>query len=343
MTPPKNILIVRTDRIGDVVLTLPLASIIKKYFPSAKVTFLVSEYTRSLAENNPYIDEVVTLKVEGGKLNVAENVKMLKNKFDTCVTAFPTFKIGLIIFLSNIKSRIGTGYRWYSFLFNKKIYEHRKYGEHHELEYNVRMLKQLGIEENINEGSVSFNLHAGKNSRQKISGELKQMGINSNKKIVIIHPGSGGSAVDLPFEKMKKIIQLMAHELDCEILITGSHNEKELCDSLVVNKKTKSVAGMFELNELTALIEKADLLIANSTGPIHIAAALGKNVIGFYPKIAACSPKRWGPYTNNKIIFSPVIDCENCTKDQCNKLNCMSTIDINEVFDSIKKMLLHTA
>ena len=339
MTPPKNILIVRTDRIGDVVLSLPLASIIKKHFPETRITFLLREYTRALAENNPFIDEIMTAKVDNGKLKVGENIQQLKDKYDACIVAYPTYPIALTLFLANIKTRIGTGYRWYSFFFNKKIYDHRKYGERHELEYNVRLLKHLGIEENINEEIVSFNLQPDENNRQLVSGELKRIGIIKNKRIIIIHPGSGGSAVDLPFDKVKLLIELMARELDCEILITGSAGEKELCASLVVNEKTKNVAGRFELGELIALIEKSDLLIANSTGPIHIAAALGKYVIGFYPKIAACSPKRWGPYTNKKIIFTPAIECNNCTRKQCEKLNCMDTIDINKVFDSTKRIL----
>ncbi len=339
MTPPKNILIVRTDRIGDVVLTLPLASIIKKHFPNSKVTFLLRDYTKPLAANNPCIDDIITLKTENGKFKVAENITQLKNKYDTCIVAFPTFTLALILFLSRIKTRIGTGYRWYSFLFNKKIYEHRKFGERHELEYNIRLLKQIGVDENVNEGNVEFNLHPSQKSVQKIKDEFTLIGFDESKKIIIVHPGSGGSAVDLPISKLRTLVERMAHELDCGILITGSENEKELCNSLVVNEKTKNVAGKFNLDELIALIDRSDLLIANSTGPIHIGAALGKNIIGFYPKIAACSPKRWGPYTNKKIIFSPNIDCKNCKREQCEKLNCMDTISIDDVFVSVKNFL----
>jgi heptosyltransferase III len=339
MIEPKNILIVRTDRIGDVVLSLPLATIIKKHFPNSKVAFLLREYTKPLAKDYSDIDEVIVLNAGSGKLKVFENLPQLKNKFDVCIVAFPTFKIALILFLSRIKTRIGTGYRWYSFLFNKKIYEHRKFGERHELEYNVMLLKHLGIDENISEENVSFKLHPGDKSRQFIKSELENLGIDLHKKIIIIHPGSGGSAIDLPFDKMKSLIELMAHELDCEILITGSSSEKELCDSLIVNEKTKSLAGKFDLDGLMALIERSVLLIANSTGPIHIAAALGRYVIGFYPKIAACSPKRWGPYTKRKIIFSPALSCGNCTREQCEKLNCMETIDVNEVFSAVKNAL----
>ncbi len=72
----KNILIVRTDRIGDVVLSLPLADIIKKHYPDCKVSFLVRNYTKEILSNNPFIDEIIILKEENNKVNFFENLKI---------------------------------------------------------------------------------------------------------------------------------------------------------------------------------------------------------------------------------------------------------------------------
>lgn len=339
MRRPKNILIVRTDRIGDVVLTLPTAGIIKKHFPDSTVSFLIRDYTKYLCENNQYINEIITLDEVDDKTKIFSNIRKIKKKFDTAIVAYPTFKIALILFLAGIKMRIGSGYRWYSFLFNRRIYEHRKISEHHELEYNIRLLIAIGIDEEVSPTNVQFNLQSSEKSRHLVDKELLQRNINLSKRLVIVHPGSGGSSVDLPYDRIKKLIELMAQELDVEILITGSNSEKELCGSLVVNGKTKNLSGLFELPELIALIEKSVLMIANSTGPIHIAAASGKFVIGFYPKIVSCSDKRWGPYTINKKIFSPVIDCNNCTRKTCEKLDCMRSINVDEVFETVKSFL----
>ncbi|MEJ5351949.1 MAG: glycosyltransferase family 9 protein [Melioribacteraceae bacterium] len=335
MNKPKNILIVRTDRIGDVVLTLPLCSIIKKYFPKSKISFLLRDYTSALAKNNPFIDEVIILKEKKGKTLIWENIKLLKNKFDVCIIAYPTFRLALILFLSKIKIRIGTGYRWYSFLFNKKVYEHRKDAKYHELEYNVHLLKKIGIDENVNPLNIQFGLKPSIESTERVNELLKSKNILSQKSIIILHPGSGGSSLDFPVNKMKELAKKISDELDVEILITGSKNEKELCQSLAVSKKTKNIAGEFNLSELIALIDKCKLLIANSTGPIHIAAALGKFVIGFYPNIVTCSEERWGPYTNKRIIFKPKINCYDSTKEN----NCMDTIEVEEVFEAVKKIL----
>ncbi|MFA7418418.1 MAG: glycosyltransferase family 9 protein [Melioribacteraceae bacterium] len=339
MNSPKNILIVRTDRIGDVILSLPLAAILKKNFPDVRVSFLVRDYTVPLVKTCKYVDKVFILHEKNGKPSIAPNVVALKNKFDACIVAFPTYPIALLLFLAGFKIRIGSGYRWYSFLFNRKVYEHRKYGERHELEYNVRLLRELGIDENVNRDNADFGIEVNSSLSQKICDKLKSLGWDGSQKIVVLHPGSGGSAVDLPYLKMKLLAEKISNETEAVIVITGGEHEKELCNSFVVSNKVINTAGMFNLEELTALIDNAKILIANSTGPIHIAAALGKDVIGFYPKFAAVSPKRWGPYSTKAKIFQPTVCDGECSRDKCKKLNCMNSIDTQTVFDYIKEIL----
>ncbi|MDP3583441.1 MAG: glycosyltransferase family 9 protein [Ignavibacteria bacterium] len=335
----KNILIVRTDRIGDVILSLPLAAILKKHFPDVRVSFLVREYTAPLVKNNKFVDEVIILSEKNGKPQIAQNIASLKDKFDACIVVFPTYQIALILFLAGIKTRIGSGYRWYSFLFNKKVYEHRKYGERHELEYNVRLLQQFEINEDVNPDNVEFGIQVDHPTNEKVKDKLISLGWDGEKKLVVIHPGSGGSAIDLPKEKMKLLVKNISDETDSVLIITGSQAEEELCNSYVVSKEVINTAGMFNLEELIALISNTNILIANSTGPIHIASALGKNVVGFYPKFAAVSPKRWGPYTSKAKIFQPTVCDGECSRDKCQKLNCMNSIEIDKVLFAVKEIL----
>ena len=339
MIKPENLLIVRTDRIGDVVLSLPLAPIIKKHLPECRITFLVRDYTRSLVENHPYIDDVIILKESGKKISVRKNVRNIaRYNFDSAVIVYPTFVTSLIIFLSKIKNRIGTGYRWYSFLFNQKIYEHRKYAEKHELEYNVNLLRKFGIEENVSPDKVEFDLVPDKASEGKVDEILRRSDIKSEEPIIIIHPGSGGSSVDLPQQKFRSLVEKIAGELTENIILTGSDREKYLCENLKLRPGILNLAGKLDLSGMIALIKKCSIFISNSTGPIHIAAALDKYTIGFYPRIAACSPDRWGPYTNKKVIFTPKIECSDCTREQCGRLDCMNSIEVTDIFYETEKI-----
>lgn len=335
MNNPKNILVVRTDRIGDVILTLPLASIIKEKYPGSKITFMVKEYTSELVYANSLIDDVIIYD----NFTLSQLLKKIRqNKFYAAITVYPRFKIALLLFSAGIKIRIGTGYRWYSFLFNKKTYDHRKDGKRHELEYNVRLLKNLNIDFTPEKGGVNFNFKIDEKSKTIIKDILASTKIEQSKKIIIVHPGSKGSAVDLPKEKFRKIVNTISEYDNFQIILTGNNEEREICKSMET-EKVINLAGKLSLMQLAALIDLAHVFVSNSTGPIHIAAALNKNIVGFYPKIASMSPKRWGPYSNNAKIFQPNIDCNNCTRKQCEELNCMSSIEVEEVTDYILTLL----
>ena len=103
MNEPKNILIVRTDRIGDVILTIPMAKVLKENFPGCRVSLLVRSYTAPLLKANKYIDEVLVLD-ESEKGFINKNLKIVKpHQFDTCFVVSPSFKIALLMFLAGIK------------------------------------------------------------------------------------------------------------------------------------------------------------------------------------------------------------------------------------------------
>lgn len=339
MINPKNVLVVRSDRIGDVVLALPMAGIIKKHYPECKVTYLVRNYTESIVKEHPFIDEILVLKENKKRAKFFSNIRQIAvNKFDYTIIVYPTFLISLIIFCSGIKQRIGTGYRWYSFLFNRMRFIHRKFAEKHEIEFNVDLLKQIDIYENISKENVSFNLQINKDSKRFVDRILIEGGVDKDKTLIIVHPGSGGSAEDLPINKYKELINMLDSESNFQIILTGSKSEFDLCKELKVSSAIKNFAGMFDLSQLIALIGYCDIFVSNSTGPIHIAAALKKYVVGFYPKILACSAKRWGPYTNKSVIFVPRLNCENCTTQQCDRLHCMDSIDIKSAFVEINNL-----
>jgi lipopolysaccharide heptosyltransferase II len=340
MIIPKNILIVRNDNIGDVVLSLPLAGLIKKHYPDCKVTFLLRKYTKDIANDHPNIDDVIILKEDNGRIPVWKNVNQLKKGlFDASIIVYPTFITALIIFLARVKFRVGSGYRWYSFLFNKKVFEHRKYAEKHELEYNVNLLKVFGIEESISTKNVLYDIHINKTSMKKVDKILSDFGVEFEKKIIIVHPGSGGSAIDLPIEKFSELVKNLSLLNEVNIITTGNEDEKNICSTISANTNAIDLSGKFNLSEIICLISLSEIFISNSTGPIHIAAALGKSTVGFYPKIRACSPQRWGPYTQKKVIFTPEIGCNDCTREQCETLNCMNSIDIDNVTKEVTKLI----
>jgi ADP-heptose:LPS heptosyltransferase len=186
---------------------------------------------------------------------------------------------------------------------------------------------------------INFHIEVDPESLTQVNLILNERGYKEGNKLIIIHPGSGGSSVDLSKEKLLVLTKMLVRQQSITIIITGNKDEQDLCRAFEINNSVINLSGQLNLSLLKALIKKANLFISNSTGPMHIAAASGVYVIGFFPKILACSQKRWGPYTEKKTIFIPTIDCGNCTREQCEKLNCMDSIDIGKVFDETIRVL----
>src|SRR6185369_4106549 len=122
-----------------------MARVLRARFPGAHVAMLIRRYTRELVEDCREVDHIHYYD-DGGKLvPLVKLASMLRScRFDIVFHTYPRFRLSLITWFAGIPVRVGTGYRWYSFLFNKKVYDHRKTAEHHELEYNLRLLDATG-------------------------------------------------------------------------------------------------------------------------------------------------------------------------------------------------------
>jgi heptosyltransferase-3 len=339
----KNILIVRTDRIGDVVLTLPLVDVLKSHFPASTVSFLARSYTSNILDGYEGVDEVLLYDQNGEpKPFTAMLSELRKAKFDVAVVAFPRFRIAALLWLAGVRLRIGSGYRWYSFLFNGRVYEHRKTAEKHELDYNLSLLKMLGCQL---PHDAKPTIRLTDQDRLAATTERRRLRISGQSKTVILHPGSGGSARDWGTANFAKLAVDLA-ERGWNVVLTGARGEEKLVNKVVAeaNGKVKTSVGRFTLRELAAFIQSMDLFISNSTGPLHIAAAVGTPVIGFYPPILACSPDRWGPVTERKILFVPDrVKCELCKGGPCKGDVCMDQITVSQVREAAQSLVLkHT-
>ena len=176
---------------------------------------LLNSYTANLVEG---IADVLIYNREMAPKPFFEMLAELRRaRFDAVVVAFPRFRIALLLWLAGIPVRVGTGYRWYSFLFNKKIFEHRKTVEKHEAEYNLSLLKGLGCEVS-SKPEVKIIISE---QERKTASEIRQsIGISDADRLVLLHPGSGGSARDWKPENFA----LLAAELKKQgfyVVITG--------------------------------------------------------------------------------------------------------------------------
>ncbi|MBI5326169.1 MAG: glycosyltransferase family 9 protein [Ignavibacteriae bacterium] len=294
----QKICVIRTDRIGDMILTLPMCKALKENCPGSQINLIAKRYVEPLVENDLFTDKVLYIDdYEGGIKDILGN-----NKFDAAFFPRPRFNECLSAFINKIPLRVGTAYRYYSMLFNHKVYDHRKTAEFHEAEYNTRLVESVfGI--NIKTELVKPYINP---DSYKYANDIMIRNGVCNKNYIIIHPGSGGSAYNWKPENFGKAGKKLHEITGLNIIITGIQKEYGICEIVKQQiKNSVNLCGQFDLRQMISLISDAKLLIANSTGVLHIASALGIPVLGLYPNSAHLSAKRWGPYSMNSKVVSP--------------------------------------
>lgn len=336
----KRFLVSRTDKLGDVILSLPVVNALRRKFPDSRIFFLARNYTREILECCPHIDKIITIDDQTGIRKPLRSLalEMKQHRLEYAVILYPGLYTAVAALLANIPERIGSGFRWYSFLFTKRVYEHRKTCQKHEAEYNLGLLHSF----NVNYNDISFDIDVPGKESETVAGILNDNGISGADTLIIIHPGSRGSSLDWNPDNIPPLIELIQAKTGAKIVLTGTQAEKEVLNNIVGQCRQKPV--IFEkqltLKELAALLKRADLFIANSTGPLHLANALGTEVIGIYPDIIPLNSVRWGPYGRDDSIITPdVPDGVKRNKNDYIKHHIMDTIKPEAVYLHVEKKI----
>jgi ADP-heptose:LPS heptosyltransferase len=317
-----------------------MATAIRKAWPNAHVSFLATEYTKPIIERSAGVHEILILN-EG----LWNRIQLFRNaKAEVVFFPSPRFGLALAAFLARVPVRIGTGFRWYSFLFNKRVYEHRKTAEHHEAVYNLRMLAKIGLSPSYDD-LPEITLQSDEITR--IENWLKNKVLTGREKFAVLHVGSSGSSKEWPADRFAELGRLLVDRYNLSIILTGLSDDKERLQDLQ-RKIGESHAFLFvgaSLPELAALLERAEIVVSNSTGPGHLAAALGTRSVGLFPLPPALSKERWGfrgPRVAN-ISPPPLADCPNCNRGRSNvQCTCMERLEVGTVITNIDSLLEET-
>ena len=300
MQQPEHFLISRTDSIGDVVLTLPMAGALKKQFPSSKVSFLGKNYTKDLVEASVFVDQFVdydALMMREGREQVAS---LKSGHFSACIHVFPRKPIACLAKKAGIPIRIGTTSRlvhW--FTCNRPVMLSRHNSDLHEAQLNLKLLKPLGI-------TSPFALSGipplyGVQANAALPANIRSL-LSTGKKNIILHPKSQGSGMEWGLQNFGTLIRCLDERL-YRIFITGTSGERPALEPLLkVHPQAVDVTGAFSLAEFMAFVNACDALVASSTGPLHVAAALGRCAIGLFPNTPPIGPGRWAPLGANAQV-----------------------------------------
>ncbi|MDQ7817009.1 MAG: glycosyltransferase family 9 protein [Melioribacteraceae bacterium] len=300
MQKQKRILIVRPDRIGDVVLSTPIPREIKKTYPDSFVALFLRKYTKDIYANNPYIDKIILIDDNDDVSSEAFWNKVMEirsYKFTHSLTLLPTERLNYLLFFAGIPFRVGVGHKFYQFITFTRSVSRKKYIPlRHEADYCMDLARRIGVvTENLN--TEIFLSEEEKIESKKIREHL----LNGKQLIVGINTTSGNSAPNWTAETYKQLIEKLSYVKNLKIVVTDNQVPGNLSNLPSVEYPNISKSLRESIINFAAL----DLLISASTGPMHICAALKVKTISLFCPLTACSPKLWGPLGNENRIIQP--------------------------------------
>ena len=318
-----RVLICRTDNIGDVVLTLPLAGYLKQAMPGVQVDFLVRSYAAPVVRQSRFVDQVLALEDQ-----LDPQRMFAEGGYDTVIFAFPNRRLATAARKARVANRVGTSHRLFHLMScNRLAHFSRVRSQLHEAQLNFELLKPLGIVyiPSLDEIPALYGLAAPRTPEVDALAALAPFN-------VILHPKSNGNGREWPLVRYHELAQRMLDGGAC-FWVTGSAAEGELlareAPGLLALPNVRNLCGRLDLTGLAALIGAADGLVASGTGPLHMAAAMGRPVLGLFPPIKPIDPARWGALGSQAQSLCAPERCATCTGvETC---TCMAAISAAEV------------
>jgi lipopolysaccharide heptosyltransferase II len=321
----RRLLAVRLDNMGDVLMTTPALAAIKHTLPGAELTLLASPAGASLAPHLPFVDRVLAARapwVKHAADTAADDpaalaAQLRRHRFDAAIV-FTTYTqsalpAAMLALLARIPMRLAHARENPYDLLTHWIPEPEPALQRHEVERQLALVATAGF--TTPEPRLRFALLAA--DVEAAERRLAAAGIDSRRPYIVVHPGASAPSRRYPAERLGSAVKLIAQRLPLPVVYTGSADEA----SLVARARASAgdgvaqvdLAGALSLGELAAVIGSAAVLIANNSGPAHIAAALRTPVVDLY---ALTNPQHTPWRTPARVLFQDV-PCRNCFKSVC--------------------------
>ncbi|EGA63679.1 glycosyltransferase family 9 protein [Vibrio brasiliensis] len=310
----KKILVVRNDKIGDFMLAWPSFAMLKASLPDCHITALVPNYTVALANLCPWIDSVLVDPTEkSDKAKQSELVNQIRaEQFDASINLFSTTYNAKLAWKGKIPYRLAPATKLAQIFYNKRIKQKRSQSAKPEFEYNLDLIRAFLTDNNVKvvEPSAPYLSFSDQQLVEQKAKLAQQLSLNNDKPWVYVHAGSGGSANNLSLQQYTQLV--CGLEGDFEVVLTaGPGEEQKAAELQTLMAESGRSAVLYDKNDglvdFSCSIACADMFIAGSTGPLHIAAAIDVPTVGFFPSKRSATPLRWKPINSegNHIAFCP--------------------------------------
>ena len=339
----KNILIVRTDRIGDVVLTTPVISALRENYPHARLSIMVTPQTKEIVEGNPYLDSVIILDRKKTHKNFGRLLKFIldlrEKKFDLAIILHTKKMTNLICFLAGIPQRVGYRNEKFGFLLTEGIKDTRNQGTKHEAEYSLDVLRHLGI----TAGQPKVYLPVQPEAERWAEQFLQESNLTAADRLIAVHPDASCISKRWPPKNFVELINKIQKQHTVKILMIGTETSRSIISEIIssVQQPVIDLSGKTTVSQLISLLKRCDLLISNDSGPVHLASGVGIPVITIFGRNqAGLSPIRWRPLSEKSMVFHKDVGCQICLAHNCDiNFKCLEAVNPQEVFEAFDSLL----
>ena len=321
LRPFQNILILRTSALGDIVHALPFLSSLKKAYPEKKFFWLAKSPYAPLLEDNPYLEGFIPFT---SFLNIGRLAR--GKRWEVCFDLQGLWRSAVIPLILRIPHRWG----WSNprekvdFLYTATF----KSSSPHIVDRYLSWAETLG-----GERVAEFPLPESDTYRKK----AKEFFGSSQRRVVLV-VGGGWETKRWGEEKFSRLARSLKRAKYSVFILWGP-GEGEIKER--IREKAGGEVTPFPLLGIRGMVEflrEADLVVGGDTGPLHIASALGKKIVGIY---GPTDPLRNGPYTREREVVTPSLECVPCWKRKCPRKNlaCMEEIEVRKVREAVERLM----
>ena len=332
-----NILCVRLDQMGDVLMTTPALRAVRGN-RSRTVTLLTSSSGAVAARHVPEVSDIIVydppwMKQSSPQGSSDEDHRIIaelrSRRFDAGIifTVFSQSPLpaATALYLAEIPLRLAyCRENPYALLTDWVKDTEPASGIRHEVQRQIDLVATVGWQHAHEHLSFSIPQSASQRIASLISG------FSLTERWLVVHPGASAPSRRYPPQLFAEALALLMQQ-GWDVVFTGTEQERSLIEGIRSNlpRPSTSLAGLLPLAELAALIKRAPLLLANNTGPSHIAAAVGTPVVTLY---ALTNPQHT-PWRVHSAVLSHDVPCRNCFKSTCPEghHHCMSLIEPHRV------------
>ncbi len=343
---PSAILVIKPCCLGDVLMSTPVITALRRAFPSARLDFAVGQWSRPMVENNPHLDGLLDCgPVGSGHFSWKDYWALVKRirggGYNACFVLDRSPVLSLLPFLAGVPHRIGLDSQGRGFSLTVGVPVTLK----HEVRLYLNAVRAVGLE--VTNPRLEF--YPSEDDHHHVEGLLADLIDESRDTLVVIHPGGGHnpgmtlSAKRWPSPRFAALADRFIEESGAQVILIGGAAESDIAQAVrgAMRHPVLDLTGQLTWRQTGALLARCDLFVGHDTGAMHLAVAAGAPVVAIF---GPSTPEMYGPYSPQSATLWHRVGCNPCFvrgrwNEACRHFKCIEAVTVEEVWQAAQSLV----